>query len=175
MERVRWDHDGVSLTVPAARGAMVVALLPVCVSIGMIGVAMAAALVRLWVPGAESPLSTWLSTAIVLSSPAPLWLSSRWSAPVALIARYTGVTIGSHHYARERILGVDHRSGIVHLLLDDGSIVRTPPIHPRVAEAIEVALHRPGDLFATSRSTRILAELRNPRLQCARTEVLSPP
>jgi len=175
MELVRWDHDGVSLTVPATRGALVVAVLPVCVSIGMITVAMAAALVTLWVPGVQSPLSTGLSYALILCSPAPLSLSSRWSAPISLVARYTGVRIGSRHYARDRILGVDHRSGVVHLLLDDGSIVRTPPIQAPVAQAIRDALHRPGDLFAASRSTRILAELRDSRLQCARTEVLSPP
>ncbi|MCB9673620.1 MAG: hypothetical protein H6737_00805 [Alphaproteobacteria bacterium] len=161
MDEPRWSHDGVAVTVLPGSGSTLMAGVPVLVSVGMIGVAMASSLAVMVVPGLESSASTGLAALLALGSPAPLWLTARLSGPVPVVATYAGLQIGRQHYPRERILGADHRDGAVHLLLDDGRIIRTPPLADAVGRAIQTAFAKPGDLFATTRAERALADVRS--------------
>ncbi|MEZ4323358.1 MAG: hypothetical protein R3F61_38190 [Myxococcota bacterium] len=156
----QWTHDGVKTDVPAPLRSTVAAGLPVLVSLGMLTVATSSTVATLVLPELGSAVSTGLSWLLALGSPLPLVLAARWSRPVPLIASYAGFTLGRRHVPRERILGADLRNGAVHLLLDDGSILRTPKLEPRVGEAIHTAFARPGDLFATTRVTRELSAVR---------------
>lgn len=158
--RIEWSHAGVTLPVEPSRAATVAAGVPVVVSVGMVAVAMAGSVVAMALPDLATSTSMTLSASLALGSPVPLWLTARWTRVRELRASYTGLTVGRMHVPRARILGADHRDGRVHLLLDDGRIVRTPQVCASVGAAIQAAFARPADLLEETRSERALVAVR---------------
>ncbi len=147
-----WFHDGVEVCVEPATSKTLAAGLPVLVSVGMITVAMGTSVLAMLIP--EMAVDMGLTAALALGSPVPLWLTARWSAPTRFCAGYTGVRIGRRTIPASEILNADIRrtsnpgQRVVHLLLDDGRILRSPPVRPDVAEAVRCAFSRPAEVFA---------------------------
>jgi hypothetical protein len=163
-----WTHDGVDVCVAPAPTRTLLAGVPVLVSLGMLTVAMGTSALAMLVP--EMAVDIGLTAALALTSPVPLWLTARWSAPTRFHAGYAGVCIGRRQIPASTILSADIRRAtapgrcVVHLLLDDGRILRTPPVRPEVAEAVKLAYARPAEVFAgqldVARATRRLASVR---------------
>ena len=130
----------------------VAAGVPVLVAMGMVGVAMGSSALAMIVP--EMAVHAGVPAALLLASPAPLWWAARWFAPTTFHADYAGVRIGRKTIPACSIVSADLRRDadparrVVMLLLDDGRILRTPPVEPEVAEAVCHAYARPADFFA---------------------------